>query len=1119
MRFNKQELVTIASQTPQNFDREGILVLKERQDGFFRRAEGYSARWFRLRGNLLFYLRGSEQLSEPMGVVVLGRHQVKVQPQDENGHWPFQIVWDNGVCYRMATFLESERTLWLKAIQSAPYDVLKTQIATLKEKLSKVPPVLHISKWREQRGIVLDMNEIPLCELALSCDNLLCDSHGRPPSPMIAVNITFAKGLCVRYGNTEIVDTCSNPSFSKTILFRPCDGLNSDTLVKIIVYDVKEKVSETMVPMGYTSVPLSTIQEAQRLRIALTNYNKKTVGFITLNAWSLEPSYIGTSPTHCTDRNSVDIPQKVLCHRRSQSLPPRLGLKMKFPSVNTVMRQNFCLGEHATYRFHSGLGGDITVHEVCAEPRACFLVPTAMLDIFIKREKDLLHEMLSIGEMNGQWKSKQLGLVHCHIALLKHYWHAKRTLLSLPASVTFKQSCRKDEVGLEFAPVNLHLQRMWVHNDTLSRSGVHHAVTAGAFTAHRDARSGGLIRLVQQVKDINSTKAAFNSATASKIQADYDNIVLAKKLRDESAQIIDKMAAELEARTDISESLELLVGKTRSLMQLWNKSAVDEALSFVRWHKAKENGVVDGKTQPSTIQRLTEQLSKFEQLNADSESFDASSCSSKDASPCAEAPPLSASVPNISNNKTTTNVFKDGTIKEGDELQFHNDYFESGSEVVDRSRTSVQNRSFNRLDRHPKPEFKSSTSLELVSYKSLMNDAEPRNGQSPLPSPLPARAPAPAAAPCELEAALAAVVDAGQRCKGDADSSDAASALLSHCSTLLDRAQWLAARLGVSHATLRLRHEAPAWTRAAAELQLRRDCCFTQALTTAITGLVCWLSTTATDIIVKLLTSGLGPLCGFEGLLSLYLAEKTMWGDMVVAIEDLQTVLFTLVKSSQSPTGIPQVSGTRGAVIVHVPVSDSLYNKFTNKQHLSFTLTCVFFNMGINEKATAAAALGEDRPQHQSNCDNLGRLTTYYHHYRKTHPARASSPRCMPLEEVMEALRAAVTRKASRDPDVLLLAAAATRQMNGIRFTSCKSAKDRTAMSVTMEQSAILAEQYHLADTEIGKAKDILRSEGCRRDNTFKNIGVRKYAFTKRQVAALPADYRPPPGTYGSHHT
>lgn len=40
MRYNKQELVALASQTAQNFDREGVLVLKERQDGFFRRSEG-----------------------------------------------------------------------------------------------------------------------------------------------------------------------------------------------------------------------------------------------------------------------------------------------------------------------------------------------------------------------------------------------------------------------------------------------------------------------------------------------------------------------------------------------------------------------------------------------------------------------------------------------------------------------------------------------------------------------------------------------------------------------------------------------------------------------------------------------------------------------------------------------------------------------------------------------------------------------------------------------------------------------------------------------------------------------------------------------------------------------
>lgn len=69
-------------------------------------------------------------------------------------------------------------------------------------------------------------------------------------------------------------------------------------------------------------------------------------------------------------------------------------------------------------------------------------------------------------------------------------------------------------------------------------------------------------------------------------------------------------------------------------------------------------------------------------------------------------------------------------------------------------------------------------------------------------------------------------------------------------------------------------------------------------MTALITGLMCWLWTAREDVIVSLLKGGLGPLCGFEGLLSLHGTEKAMWGDMVVAIEDLQTVLFILVKSN-----------------------------------------------------------------------------------------------------------------------------------------------------------------------------------------------------------------------------
>lgn len=131
----------------------------------------------------------------------------------------------------------------------------------------------------------------------------------------------------------------------------------------------------------------------------------------------------------------------------------------------------------------------------------------------------------------------------------------------------------------------------------------------------------------------------------------------------------------------------------------------------------------------STIMRLTEQLSMFD-ANSDCDTFDASSSSSsKETSPTGETPTLSSSVPNISN-------YPKKKVAET-ELQFHNDYFKNEIEERDRGglnhsfrsvrlskpKIDGQSLSFDYTKRHGslRHDFKSSASLEQVSYRSLVD--------------------------------------------------------------------------------------------------------------------------------------------------------------------------------------------------------------------------------------------------------------------------------------------------------------------------------------------------------------------------------------------------------------
>ena len=54
MKFNKAEIALLANQPSHKFDKEGVLFVREKQEGFFKKNEG-KARIVHLLDNFLFF--------------------------------------------------------------------------------------------------------------------------------------------------------------------------------------------------------------------------------------------------------------------------------------------------------------------------------------------------------------------------------------------------------------------------------------------------------------------------------------------------------------------------------------------------------------------------------------------------------------------------------------------------------------------------------------------------------------------------------------------------------------------------------------------------------------------------------------------------------------------------------------------------------------------------------------------------------------------------------------------------------------------------------------------------------------------------------------------------------
>nr|XP_004655893.2 inositol polyphosphate 4-phosphatase type II [Jaculus jaculus] len=305
-------------------------------------------------------------------------------------------------------------------------------------------------------------------------------------------------------------------------------------------------------------------------------------------------------------------------------------------------------------------------------------------------------------------------------------------------------------------------------------------------------------------------------------------------------------------------------------------------------------------------------------------------------------------------------------------------------------------------------------------------------------------------------------------------------------------------------------------------LTLRRDIVFSQALAGLVCGFIIKLHTSLhdPDFLQQLHTVGL--IVEYEGLLSTYSDEIGMLEDMAVGISDLKKVAFKIIEAKSNDV-LPVITGRREHYVVEVKLPTTMFESLPLqiKEGQLLYVYPVLFNVGINEQQTLAERFGDVSLQESINQENFELVKEYYSIFMEKMPPDYIShfQEQNDLKGLLDNLHQNIQAKKRKNVEIMWLAATICRKLNGIRFTCCKSAKDRTSMSVTLEQCSILRDEHHLHKDFFIRALDCMRREGCRIENVLKNIKCRKYAFNVLQLMAFPKYYRPPEGTYGKADT